>query len=122
MAYITAFTDGKFATGTYNVGYFDRKGYQDETQFFAVTPSDLKELWDEFATENGYSLCSVNYVELVDTDVEILEEYLDRVNASVSFVAGQWFLRDMEYGGQRFFGDWCDMIAYMVEQNELMRG
>lgn len=51
--------------GTYNIGFINTEGAEDETQKEAQNRSDLKDLWKEFCKENGFKQNSVIYVERV---------------------------------------------------------
>ncbi len=59
---------GWIKPGTYNIGFINDEGRDDETQFSAENIDDLVELWEEFCRENGFRYDSVTYVEEADDE------------------------------------------------------
>lgn len=118
--------DGKlFPSGTYNIGFANSNHFDgcDETQFLCRTSADLEDLWADFADENNFARDSVEYIELEQNDIEILQEYLERSQDSLYRGGFGWVLAPEDgYGEEKSFLDWWDMITYMDEQNEEMRG
>ena len=57
---------GYVTPGTYNIGFINSEGRDDETQFDANEYNELVELWEDFCMENGFQYDSVTYVEKVE--------------------------------------------------------
>lgn len=101
--------------GTYNITFED-----DETQFFATDVDDLQSLWEDFCAENDLDPEDFRECYLVQNDVDILEEFLERTGASIfKENVHTWYVKEGE--SLKPFTNWVDMIRYMDEQNEEMR-
>lgn len=51
--------------GTYDIGFINSDGAEDETEFDVRDYDELVELWEDFCKENGFRYDSVLYVEKV---------------------------------------------------------
>ena len=49
--------------GTYDIGFIDDVGRDDETEFDVKDLDELVECWEDFCKENGFRYDSVTYVE-----------------------------------------------------------
>ena len=99
--------------GTYNITFED-----DETQFFVTDVDDLQSLWEDFCAENDLDPEDFRECYLVQNDVDILEEFLERTTATI-YKDFEWHV--CEGGANKTFETWLDLIRYMDEQNEEMR-
>lgn len=55
---------------TYNIGFINDEGRNDETQFDAENLDDLKMLWDDFCMENHFMTDKVLYVDRLNFILE----------------------------------------------------
>lgn len=104
-----------FPSGAYTVWYKDdfSEGHS-KVQLLAMTPDDLESAWEEFA-EGRCELDAIECIELVQSDIEIMAEFLERDGARICKGTLYWYVEWDD--GSRRFGDWRDLVEYMYEQN-----
>lgn len=52
--------------GTYQIGFVNDKGNDDETEYSAYSLKELSELFSEFCRENGFNEDTVTYIRSVN--------------------------------------------------------
>ena len=68
----------EYGDGTYDIGFINSDGMNDETEFFVDDLEDLVALFDEFCRENGFTEDSVTHIERVGLTVRELNR--DQLN------------------------------------------
>ena len=69
---------GDISRGTYDIGFINSDGMNDETEFFVDDLEDLVALFGEFCRENGLMGHSITHIEKVGLTVRVLNR--DQLN------------------------------------------
>lgn len=76
---------GDISRGTYDIGFINSDGMNDETEFFVDDLEDLVALFDEFCRENGFTEDSVTHIEKVGLTVrELNRDQLNQLKESLA--------------------------------------
>ena len=76
---------GNISRGTYDIGFINSDGMNDETEFFVDDLEDLVALFDEFCRENGFTEDSVTHIEKVGLTVrELNRDQLNQLKESLA--------------------------------------
>lgn len=76
---------GDIPRGTYDIGFINSDGMNDETEFFVDDLEDLVALFDEFCRENGFTEDSVTHIERVGLTVrELNRDQLNQLKESLA--------------------------------------
>ena len=78
---------GDISRGTYDIGFINSDGMNDETEFFVDDLEDLVALFDEFCRENGFAEDSVTYIGRVGLTVrELNRDQLNQLKESFALL------------------------------------
>lgn len=78
---------GDISRGTYDIGFINSDGVNDETEFFVDDLEDLVALFDEFCRENGFTEDSVTHIEKVGLTVrELNRDQLNQLKESLALL------------------------------------
>ena len=76
---------GDISRGTYDIGFINSDGMNDETEFFVDDLEDLVALFSEFCRENGLAEDSVAYIKIVGLTVrELNRDQLNQLKESLA--------------------------------------
>lgn len=76
---------GDISRGTYDIGFINSDGMNDETEFFVDDLEDLVALFSEFCRENGFAEDSVTYIKIVGLTVrELNRDQLNQLKESLA--------------------------------------
>ena len=76
---------GDISRGTYDIGFINSDGMNDETEFFVDNLEDLVTLFSEFCRENGFTEDSVTYIGIVGLTVrELNRDQLNQLKESLA--------------------------------------
>ena len=76
---------GDISRGTYDIGFINSDGMNDETDFFVDDLEDLVALFSEFCRENGFAEDSVTYIQIVGLTVrELNRDQLNQLKESLA--------------------------------------
>ena len=76
---------GDISRGTYDIGFINSDGMNDETEFFVDDLEDLVALFGEFCRENGFTEDSVMHIERVGLTVrELNRDQLNQLKESLA--------------------------------------
>ena len=78
---------GDIPRGTYDIGFINSDGMNDETEFFVDDLEDLVSLFGEFCRENGFTEDSVTHIERVGLTVrELNRDQLNQLKESLALL------------------------------------
>lgn len=76
---------GDISRGTYDIGFINSDGMNDETEFFVDDLEDLVSLFGEFCRENGFTEDSITHIERVGLTVrELNRDQLNQLKESLA--------------------------------------
>ena len=67
---------GDILRGTYDIGFINSDGMNDETEFFVDDLEDLERTYEEFCEDNGFSKDTVKYIESVEREENNMNDKL----------------------------------------------